>query len=118
MVLTKAAISTCNMTPNLGTILFFYLNYQALQRRGPISCGGVITVLANALRLNLGNLQPLPGERRVGFTTLNACDMVKKCHGRYLMSEIYVHFYKYTLCIFTTHPMLNLATTMPIIHYY
>jgi hypothetical protein len=50
------------MTPNLGAILLFYFKHQYLQNKGPIACGGVITVLANTLRLDLGNLQPLLGE--------------------------------------------------------
>ena len=28
---------------------------------------------------------PLMGERRVGFSTLNACGMVRRCHGRYFV---------------------------------
>ena len=88
MVLAKAAIPNCNLTPNLGALLVFYLKYQALQTRGPIACGGVVTVLANALHIDLGNLRPLLGERRIGFTTLNACGMVKKRQGRYF---IHIH---------------------------
>jgi hypothetical protein len=56
MVLARAAIPTYNVTQNLGAILLFYLKHQSLQIRGPIACGGVIIVLANALRLDIGNL--------------------------------------------------------------
>jgi hypothetical protein len=73
------------MTPNLGATFLFYLKHQYLQKRDPISCGGAITVLANALHLDLGNLQPLLGEWRVGFPTINACGMVRKRQGRYFI---------------------------------
>ena len=85
LVLAKAALPDCNMTPNLGAILVLYLKHQALQTRGAIACGGVITVLAKALHVNIGNLMPLMGERRVGFSTLNACGMVSKRNGRYFV---------------------------------
>ena len=62
IVLAKAAILGCNMTLNLGAILLFYLDRQAVQTRGPIVCGGVATVLANTLNVPIGNLQPLAGE--------------------------------------------------------
>jgi hypothetical protein len=35
LVLTKAAILECNMTPNLGAILLFHFDRQAVQTRGP-----------------------------------------------------------------------------------
>ena len=85
LVLSKAAIPDCNVTPNLGAILVLYLKHQALQTRGVIACGGVITVLAKALHVNISSLMPLIGERRVGFSTLNACGMVSKRKGRYFV---------------------------------
>ena len=85
MLLAKAALPDCNITLNLGAILVLYLRHQALQAQGIIACGGVITVLANALRINLGNLMSLLGERRVGFSTLRACGMIKKRTGRYFV---------------------------------
>ena len=51
-VLAKAVVPNCNVTPNLGAILVLYLEHQALQGRGPIACGGVITVLANSLHIH------------------------------------------------------------------
>ena len=85
MILAKAVISDCNLTLNLGALLVFYFAYQSHQTRGPICCGGVITVLARALHINIGNLQPLVGVRRLGFATLNACGMVRRRQGRYFL---------------------------------
>ena len=78
IILAKAAFPNINMTPNLGAMLLLYLDRQAHQSRGPITCGGVITVLANALVINLDNLAGLSGERRVGLATLRATGMVIK----------------------------------------
>jgi hypothetical protein len=85
LVLAKAAIPECNMMPNFGTILLFYLDRQALQTRGPIVCGGVAIVLANALNVPLGNLRPLAGEHLLGFHTLRSCHMVSRVNGRYVV---------------------------------
>ena len=85
LVLAKADLLDCNMTPHLGAILVLYLKHQALQTQGAITCGGVITVLAKALHADIGNLMPLMGERRVGFSTLSACGMVSKRTGRYFV---------------------------------
>jgi hypothetical protein len=70
IILAKAAISNCNMTPNLGGILLFRLERQANQAHGDITCGGIATILAIALDINVSELQPLDGERRVSYTTL------------------------------------------------
>jgi hypothetical protein len=85
MVLTKTAILGCNITPNFGAILLFYLDHQAVQTRGLIIFGGVATVLTNALQIQIGNLQPLAGERRIGFRTLRACHMITKSNGRFIV---------------------------------
>ena len=85
LLLAKAALPDYNIMLNLGAILVMYLRHQALQAQGIIACGGVITVLANALRINLGNLMPLLVERRVGFSTLRACGMIKKHTVRYFV---------------------------------
>jgi hypothetical protein len=52
---------------------------------GPIVCGGVATVLANALNVPLANLCPLAGEHLLGFRTLRSCHMVSKVNGRYVV---------------------------------
>ena len=62
VVLAKAAIPNNNLSLNLGAVLVRYLDFQSFRGQGPITCGGVITVLAIALGLNFGNLQPLRGE--------------------------------------------------------
>jgi hypothetical protein len=67
LVLAKATIPKCNMTLNLGAILLFYLDHQTVQTHGPIVCGGVATVLTNALNVPLGNLRPLVGEHLLGL---------------------------------------------------
>ncbi len=46
----------------------------------------MITVLARALHINIGNLQPLVGVRCLGFTTLNACGMVRRRQGGYFLN--------------------------------
>ena len=83
LILAKAALINGNLMPNLGVLLVFYHKHQALQSRGPICGGGVVTVLARALRINLGNIQPLTGSHRLGLSTLRACGMISKNHGRY-----------------------------------
>jgi hypothetical protein len=70
MILAKAAIPNCNVTPHLGAILLFHLERQVHQTRGDITCGGIETILATALAINVSELQPLYGERRVSYTTL------------------------------------------------
>ncbi|KAK1680875.1 hypothetical protein QYE76_041723 [Lolium multiflorum] len=83
MVLAKAVFPERNLRPNLGAILVLYLNHQALEARGPICGGGVITVLARRLNIDVSNLQALEGPRRLGSITLNACGMIRKVDGRY-----------------------------------
>jgi hypothetical protein len=50
-----------------------------------LRCGGVATVLANALNVPLGNLCPLAGEHLLGFRTLRSCHMVSKVNDRYVV---------------------------------
>lgn len=85
MILAKDFILDCNLTLNLGALLVFYLAYQSHQTRGPICCGGVITILTRAHHINIGNLQPMVGVRHLGFATLNACGMVRRRQGRYFL---------------------------------
>ena len=56
LVLAKAAFNYDNLSLHLGAILVRYLKYQSHQSQGPTTCGGVITVLANALGIDLGEL--------------------------------------------------------------
>jgi hypothetical protein len=86
LVLAKAAIPNNNVSLNLGAVLVRYLEFQSNVSQGPLTCGGVITVLATAMGIDLSNLQPLLGERRVGFSTLKACKMLTRRGGVY-----YVH---------------------------
>ena len=83
LILAKAAITNCNLTPNLGALLVFYLKHQALKSRGPICGEGVVTVLARALHVNLGNIQPLTRSDRLSLSNLRACGMISKNHGKY-----------------------------------
>ena len=76
IILAKAAIYDCNVTPNLGAMLLFNLERQAHQICGDITYGGVATVLATSLGLDIGKLQPLDGERRVSFHTLRVVGIV------------------------------------------
>ena len=62
-------------------MLLFHLARQAHQSHGPITCGGVITVLANSLGLDLSNLAQLTGKRFVGTTTLRATCMITNQQG-------------------------------------
>ena len=82
LILAKAAQVDTDITPNLGTMLLFHLTRQAHQHHGPITCGGVITVLANSLGVDLSSLAQLIGERVVGTTTLRATGMITQQHGR------------------------------------
>jgi hypothetical protein len=83
MILAKVVFPESNIRPNLGAILIFYLHHQAREARVPICGGGVITVLARRLHINVSNLRALEGPRHLGFTTLNACGMVRKIDGRF-----------------------------------
>jgi hypothetical protein len=83
MILPKAMFPDSNIRPNLGVLLILYLNHQALEARGPICGGGIITILARGLNINVSNLPSLEGARRLGFTTLSACGIVRKIDGRY-----------------------------------
>jgi hypothetical protein len=76
MVLAKAVFPECNLRPNLGAILVLYLNHQALEARGPICGGGVISLVERRLNIDVSNLRVLEGPRRLGSTTLNACGMI------------------------------------------
>ena len=59
VILTKATIPNNNLSLNLGAVLVRYLDFQSFRGQGPITCGGVITVLAIAMGLDIGNLLPL-----------------------------------------------------------
>jgi hypothetical protein len=83
MILAKVVFPDSNIHPNLGTLLIIYLNHQALEVRGPICGGGVITILARGLIINVSNLRALEGPHCLGFTNLNACAMVRKIDGRF-----------------------------------
>jgi hypothetical protein len=85
LVLAKAAIPECKMPLNLGAILLFYLDRQAIQTHGSIVCGGVGTVLANALNVTLGNLGPYAGDHLLGFCTLRSCHMVSRVNGQHVV---------------------------------
>ena len=61
LILAKATQVDIDITPNLGTMLLFHLALQAHQSRGPVTCGGVITVRSNSLGLDLSSLAQLPG---------------------------------------------------------
>lgn len=76
MTLAHAMIPASNMSPNLGAMLLLHLCRQAHQTRGSITWGGVITVKANELGINLGNLHPLDGSRRVSILVLWSAGMI------------------------------------------
>ena len=82
LILAKAAQVDTDIMPNLGTMLLFHLTYQAHQHHGPISCRGVIIVLANSLGVDLSSLAQLTGERVVGTTTLRGTGMITQQQGR------------------------------------
>ena len=82
LILAKAAQVDTDITPNLGTMLLFHLTRQAHQHHAPITGGGVITLLANSLGLDLSNLAQLTGKRVVGITTLRATGMITQQQGR------------------------------------
>ena len=56
IILAKAAIPTCNVTPNLGAFLLFHLDRQAVQTRCAITCGGIITLLVERLLIDFNAL--------------------------------------------------------------
>ena len=66
-------------------MLLFNLDRQAHQTRGDIACGGIATVLATTPGLNIANLQPLDGERRITLRILRAVGMVLKKQGIYVI---------------------------------
>lgn len=82
ITLAKAAIPTSNMTPKLGAMLLFHLSRQAHHTCSSIICGGVITVLANEFGINLGNVCPLDGNRRVSLLDLSSAGMIITKKGR------------------------------------
>jgi hypothetical protein len=86
MILAEVVILEYNLTLNLGDLLLFYSAHHSFQSRGPICRGGVITVLARALHINIGNLQPLVGVHRLGFTTPNSRGMVRRTQGIYFLN--------------------------------
>lgn len=67
-------------------MLLLYLSRQAHQARGNITCGGVITVLAKGLNINLDNLRPLSGNQRVSLLVLRSVGMIVTKNGR-----IFIH---------------------------
>ena len=68
--------------PNLGTMILFHLHRQAHQNHGPITCGGVITILGIALGHDLGGLAQLSGEKYAALPTLRATGMIISNHDR------------------------------------
>jgi hypothetical protein len=85
IILAKADISDCNVTPNLGTILIFHFEREAHQTCGDITCGHIATVLTTALALYVSILSPLDDERRVFYTTLQAVSMIYKKQGSFFI---------------------------------
>ena len=85
IILNKAAISTCNVSPNLGDFLLFHLDRQAVQTRGAITCGGIITLLAERLLIDFSALQPLNGEVVISYKNLRAVGMLRKRHNEYFV---------------------------------
>ena len=81
LVLAKVAFNNIDLSLNLGAILVRYLEYQSSQSQGPITGGCIITVLSIAIGISLGELQPVLGERHVGFcrggVTADAMDRLK-----------------------------------------
>jgi hypothetical protein len=69
MVLAKVVFPKFNLMLHLGVLLVMYLKHHALAIRGPICRGGVITILAQVLHINVSNLQALEGPRRLSFST-------------------------------------------------
>jgi hypothetical protein len=51
IILAKAIIPNCNVTPNLGTIILFHLEYQANQAQKDIICGSIATILSTSLSI-------------------------------------------------------------------
>ena len=52
LVLTKATIPNNNVSLNVGAVLVRYLEFQSNVSQGPLTCGGVITVLATAMGID------------------------------------------------------------------
>jgi hypothetical protein len=71
------------MWDSLGiTIYPMLILHQECQTHESITCGGVITVLANALVINLGNLQPLNVNKRVSLSVVRSASMITTRDGR------------------------------------
>jgi hypothetical protein len=51
MILAKAAIPNCNVTPHLGAILLFHLERQVHQTRGDITYAHIATILTTSFAL-------------------------------------------------------------------
>jgi len=101
IILAKAAISTCNVTPNLGAFLLFHLDRQAVQTRGAITCGGIITLLAERLLIDFSALEPLNGEVVVSYKTLRAAGMLRKRRNVFLFIFLGLGVYSPCLCMLT-----------------
>lgn len=83
MILAKAVFSNSNQT----LAPFSSFTTKHLKLGGPYADRGVfITVLARGLNFNVSNVQALEGPHRLGFTTLNACGMVRKINGGFYFS--------------------------------
>ena len=74
------------MTPNLGDFLLLHLDRQAVQTRGAITCGGIITLLAECLLIDFSSLQPFNAEVVISYKTLRAVGMLRKRRN-----DFYVH---------------------------
>ena len=82
LILAKAAQLDTYIMPNLGTMLLFHLARQAHQSRGFITCGVVITILANSQGLDLSSLAKFTSERYVRTTILKDTGMITKQQTR------------------------------------
>ena len=64
--------------PNLGAFLLFHLDRQAVETRGAITCGGIITLLAERLLIDFNELQPLNSDLVISYKTLRVVGMLRK----------------------------------------
>jgi hypothetical protein len=85
IILAKVVIPNYNMMPNLGTILLFHLERQAHQACDCITCGGIPTIVATTLAINVSGLRPLHDERQVFYTTLRVVGMLYKKRGSFFV---------------------------------
>ena len=84
---------------NLGAMLLFHLHRQERQHYGPITCGGVITILGIALGHDLGGLAQLSGEKYAALPTLRATGMITSSHNRLYIRVPRVGHYFPLLCL-------------------